>query len=327
MLPTETIDRLAAFEPVPFPVPACTWTPVPMAPGDILRSVPPQGISGTAAHLSAALARTCRASIADVDRIKRYLANELQPSANGVAIFACAGADGFEALQLDAPIEEHRSGTLMTSPICTRSRVSMISFSLRSRGRPHQLRPHLRLQHRPGDTPGRDPGRQDEGDEGGRLVAGALPASCGRIPPAARQGDRRRTRSRRARRTDPADHALAGDDVFVLLVRGEFPQHLLDKVARCHPARHRCARAGRAGRHARCAPAEGRRTPTPRLWIACSQAVRGSDLGVLGAEDTLAALQLGQVDELAHHVDARYPDQRRPTRPGPAGAPTARPAT
>ena len=28
------------------------------------------------------------------------------------------------------------------------------------------------------------------------------------------------------------------------------------------------------------------------------EAVRGSDLGVLGADDTLAALQLGQVDEL-----------------------------
>jgi peptide chain release factor subunit 1 len=45
----------------------------------------------------------------DVERINAYLADETRPSANGVAIFACAGAnDFFEAVQLDAPIEHHR---------------------------------------------------------------------------------------------------------------------------------------------------------------------------------------------------------------------------
>ncbi|HSL23793.1 MAG TPA: Vms1/Ankzf1 family peptidyl-tRNA hydrolase [Vicinamibacterales bacterium] len=45
----------------------------------------------------------------DIQRIEAYLASELLPSANGVAIFACAAADDFfEAVQLEAPIEEHR---------------------------------------------------------------------------------------------------------------------------------------------------------------------------------------------------------------------------
>src|SRR5918993_494830 len=45
----------------------------------------------------------------DVERITTYMSNELRPSANGLAIFACSGADGlFEAVQLDARIEEHR---------------------------------------------------------------------------------------------------------------------------------------------------------------------------------------------------------------------------
>ena len=44
----------------------------------------------------------------DIQRIEDYLATKLSPSANGVAIFACAGRDGFfEALQLDAAIEQH----------------------------------------------------------------------------------------------------------------------------------------------------------------------------------------------------------------------------
>lgn len=45
----------------------------------------------------------------DVERIQDYLRNELRPSANGVAIFACADAnDFFEAVQTDSPIQEHQ---------------------------------------------------------------------------------------------------------------------------------------------------------------------------------------------------------------------------
>jgi peptide chain release factor subunit 1 len=45
----------------------------------------------------------------DVERIKEYLEKEVRPSANGVVIFACAGADDFfEAAQLDAPVERNR---------------------------------------------------------------------------------------------------------------------------------------------------------------------------------------------------------------------------
>ncbi len=45
----------------------------------------------------------------DAERIKDYLEKEVRPSANGVAIFACSGAnDFFEAAQLDAPIERNR---------------------------------------------------------------------------------------------------------------------------------------------------------------------------------------------------------------------------
>ena len=44
----------------------------------------------------------------DVDRIEKYLATELRPSTNGLALFACAGAeDFFEAVQLNAPLEQH----------------------------------------------------------------------------------------------------------------------------------------------------------------------------------------------------------------------------
>ena len=45
----------------------------------------------------------------DIARIRAYLRNDVRPSANGLAIFACAGAnDYFKAVQLDAPIHRHR---------------------------------------------------------------------------------------------------------------------------------------------------------------------------------------------------------------------------
>ncbi len=44
----------------------------------------------------------------DCERIERYLAEELQPSTRGVALFACSGADLFEAIQLQVPFNENR---------------------------------------------------------------------------------------------------------------------------------------------------------------------------------------------------------------------------
>ena len=45
----------------------------------------------------------------DTARIQQYLEKELKPSANGLALFACSGADEFfEAVQLGAPVDEHR---------------------------------------------------------------------------------------------------------------------------------------------------------------------------------------------------------------------------
>lgn len=44
----------------------------------------------------------------DVERIQTYLREELQPSTNGLALFACSGeSQFFDALQLSAPIDHH----------------------------------------------------------------------------------------------------------------------------------------------------------------------------------------------------------------------------
>ncbi len=44
----------------------------------------------------------------DAARIEEWVRKELRPSANGAVIFACAGADLFEAMQLQVPVGESR---------------------------------------------------------------------------------------------------------------------------------------------------------------------------------------------------------------------------
>src|SRR4029079_5887794 len=44
----------------------------------------------------------------DVERVQQYLADEVHRSSNSLALFASAGTgEFFEAVQLDAPIDEH----------------------------------------------------------------------------------------------------------------------------------------------------------------------------------------------------------------------------
>jgi peptide chain release factor subunit 1 len=44
---------------------------------------------------------------ADVEQIVAWLEREARPQANGIAIFACAGASVFEAVQVEAPFEQN----------------------------------------------------------------------------------------------------------------------------------------------------------------------------------------------------------------------------
>ena len=103
------IDRLAEFEPVEMPFISLYLNAQANERGRqdferFLRKEFPERARTYKAHTPA------RESFdRDVERINEYLTNELRPETNGVAVFACAGADDFfEAIQLAAPIEHHR---------------------------------------------------------------------------------------------------------------------------------------------------------------------------------------------------------------------------
>jgi peptide subunit release factor 1 (eRF1) len=106
----EPLSRLVAFEPTTFPVLSV-----------YLNTQPDQHGRDTDATLYLqrefkALARTWAPSSAerhsfdqDVERIVSYVTDKIDPAANGVAIFACWGAEEFfEAIQLTTPVSDNR---------------------------------------------------------------------------------------------------------------------------------------------------------------------------------------------------------------------------
>jgi peptide subunit release factor 1 (eRF1) len=102
----EQLDSLALFEPVEWPVVSLYLDLRPDQHGrdryaDFLRKALPDRIRTLKGEARASLER-------DAERISQYISAQVSPSANGLAIFACSAVtDFFQAVQLDAPIEQH----------------------------------------------------------------------------------------------------------------------------------------------------------------------------------------------------------------------------
>ena len=101
------LDRLASFEPGPFPVLSLYLNMQPDQHGrdhfepfirkelaERVRTYPASGPERESLEK-------------DAEKIRQYVA-DVDSSANGLAIFACAGAELFDAVVLAAPIQEHR---------------------------------------------------------------------------------------------------------------------------------------------------------------------------------------------------------------------------
>ncbi len=103
------LDELAAFEPTRFPFVSLYLNMQADQHGrDNFDSFVRKEFK-TRANSFAPESREFDSFKRDAARIRTYLRQEVRPSANGLAIFACADADNyFKAVQLDAPIQQHR---------------------------------------------------------------------------------------------------------------------------------------------------------------------------------------------------------------------------
>ncbi|HVJ27023.1 MAG TPA: Vms1/Ankzf1 family peptidyl-tRNA hydrolase [Vicinamibacterales bacterium] len=104
---TDQLDRLAKFEPVPYPVVSLYLNTQPNEQGrDQFQTFIRQEFKSRSQTYPPG--SPDRVSLdKDLERIASYLENDLQPSANGVAVFACDAAGLFETVQLNAPIDQH----------------------------------------------------------------------------------------------------------------------------------------------------------------------------------------------------------------------------
>lgn len=103
----DQLDRLAAFEPSPYPVVSLYLDTQPDGRGrDNFQAFVRKELKARAQTYPA---RSSEREMLerDLERIANYLETSLEPSANGVAIFACDAAELFAAVQIEAPLGDH----------------------------------------------------------------------------------------------------------------------------------------------------------------------------------------------------------------------------
>lgn len=103
----DQLSRLAAFEPSPYPVVSLYLNTQPNERGrDNFQAFVRKELKARALTYPT---RTREREMLerDMERIARFLENDVQPSANGVAIFACDAGELFETVQLNAPLDDH----------------------------------------------------------------------------------------------------------------------------------------------------------------------------------------------------------------------------
>jgi peptide chain release factor subunit 1 len=298
---TQQFERLAAFEQAPYPVVSLYLDTRPNQHGR------DQHRTFTRKELKAR-SRTYpvnspeRESLDhDVERIARFLEIELEPSTNSVAIFACSAGELFETVQSAGIIPQH---------------------GLYISDRPH-LYPLARLESQ---SP-RYAALVTDTNTAHILVfsAGALVTDRevkGVKTRSSSQGGWSQARYRRhlenfhlqhvkevvdaldriVRAEDISHILISCDEVTLPLLREQLPKHLSDKVVD-HIRVGAHAAAGDVLKASLDAMSRVNADTDRERVNAAIGAYRAGGLGVVGPEDTLAALLKGQVDELLIAAD------------------------
>jgi peptide subunit release factor 1 (eRF1) len=301
---THHLDELAAFEPTEFPFISLYLNTQPDQHGrDNFEPFVRKEFKARAnsfAQDSLELASFER----DAARIKGYLRDELRASANGLAIFACAGADNyFKAVQLDAPVMRHRLHVNERPHLYPLARlldqhpryVALLADTNSARLFVFGLGRALSSAEVNNVKVSRTQGRgwsqmryQRHVDNYHLLHAKEVVEVLGRVV-----------------REEAADHiVLAGDEVIIPLLSEQLPPHLANKVIDVlrldiRTPEHEVLKATMEALHEHNVQTDAERVR--RLL----DEYRAGGLAVVGARDTLTALYQGQVDELLLSASTR----------------------
>lgn len=289
------LDRLAAFDPGPFPVLSLYLN---LQPDD-------RGRDRYDVFLRTEFADRVRGYDAsgperesldkDAERVVSYLAN-VPASANGLAVFACSGAELFEAIAMAAPVSQHElviadqphlyplARTLDEYPpyvvvladTCV-ARIFVVALNAvvetdgveSDKTHRHKMGGWSQARYQRRVDNFREQHAKEVVDHLGRIV--------------------------RNERIDRI--VLAGDDVIVPMLREQMPKDVLDRVIDVVRLDVNASTREVLDKSLEAMRQNEAETDRERVDVLVG-AWRGSGLGCVGAEKTRQAFELGQVDEL-----------------------------
>ena len=301
---TEQLDRLARFEPVPYPVISLYLNTQPNEHGrDHYQPFVKQEFKARSRTYPAGSAD--RESFdKDLERISAFLENNVEPSANGIAIFACSAADMFETIQLTAPIDHHwlyvgdaphlyplarleSKYPRYAAVVADTNSARILVFATNELVSDQQI---LGQKTRWTSQGGWSQARFQRHIENFHLQhAKDVVEALERI----------------VQQEGITQILTAGDDVNVPLLREQMPKHLAAKVVDHLKLDTKAPLDTILNATREALARENERTDKEKVEAAIG-GYRGGGLGVVGPEDTLEALIKGQVDELllTTNVDA-----------------------
>ena len=306
MAVTDQLDRLAAFEPAPYPVVSLylNTQPGPTGRDQFQAFVRKEFTARSRTYPAKSPERESLEK--DLQRIASYLETELQPSANGVAIFACSAGELFEAVQLNAPIDEHwlyigdqphlyplaRLESLHPRYALVLADTSAARILLVATGEVEGQQEIKGTKTRRTTQGGWSQARYQRHIENFHLhhakeVVDAL--------------------ERIVQRENVEHIILSGDEVILPLLREQMPKHLADRIVD-HVRLERDAPLDDVLKTSLAAMDKVREQSERDKVEAAIGGYRSGGLGVVGAEETLDALVKGQVEELLITANLRELD-------------------
>lgn len=298
---TEQLERLAAFEPAPYPVVSLYLDTRPNQHGRDQHQAFARKELKARSRTYGTNSPEHKSLDRDIERITRFLENELDPASNSVAIFACSAGELFETVQSAGHIPQHAlhiadrphlyplarlesqspryaavvtdtntahilvftAGELVTDREVRNVRTRDTSQGGWSQARYQRHLEHFHLQHV-------------------KEVVEAL--------------------DRVVRDEDVAYVLISCDEVTLPLLREQLPKHLADKVVDHIRVEAHAAAADVLEASVEAMKKVNEESDREKVTAAVG-AYRAGGLGVVGPGDTLAALVNGQVDELLITAD------------------------
>jgi peptide chain release factor subunit 1 len=292
----EQLDRLANFEPSPFPVVSLYLNAQADQNGKTTFDAFVRKELRARAQTYTPRSEERESFDRDIGRIEEFLRTQLDPSSKGVAVFACSGENLFETMQLEAPLDDNELFVQSQPHLYTLARLHdqyrRYAVLIADTDEAHILVFGLRAKLDESKV---------ESDKLRRTQAGGW--SQARFQ---RHVDNFREQhvkeviealDRIVAEDNIADIIFSGDEVVIPLIRDNLPKHLAGKVVDVlrldvrtpeHEVLEQTLETMR--RHDSETDAE----KVKRLL----DEFRSGGLGVCGVRQTLAALRNGQVDEL-----------------------------